>query len=75
MVGRDKNTFTVHGVQDEKHVNHNGPHGERWDAPLIWDTGSEDKVFVMVFMGVSGEIWLSKGKSGEMWGHKGVLRC
>lgn len=58
--------FTVHGVQDEKHVNHNGPHEGRWDAPLVCDTDSEDKVFAMVFMGTSGEIWLSKGKSGEM---------
>lgn len=49
-------TFTVHGVQDEKHVNHNGPHGGKWDAPLIWDTDSENNVFVMVFMGTSGEI-------------------
>lgn len=61
-----KKPFTVHRVQDEKDGNHNEPHGGRWAAPLIWDTDSKDKVFVMVFMGVRGETWLSKGRSAEM---------
>lgn len=47
--------FSVHSVKNEKHMHYDRPCRGRGDPPLILDTDSEDKAFVMGFMGVGGK--------------------